>query len=723
MKILLLTNKLNLGGAETHIVELALALKRENIDVTVGSSGGIYELILKKNNIRHITLPLDRKDLSCIIESYIELKKDILKEKYDIVHAHARIPAFICMQLRKKIDFHFVTTCHYNFKNKGYTKRYTHWGECVFSISEDIDNYLIQTYNVQKNNIFRVVNGIDTNKFAKNEPIKEIIDKYKLDGKTVVYTTARLDEGSSEFITNCIKAIIALHEKYPNIVYLVSGAGELLSSFNSLAENINKMYSSPLVIFTGAVFNVWDYLNISSLFIGPSRSALEAISSCVPTIVSGAQGHIGIFNQDKVDECIETNFCSRKNNLADENVYIKDIDTILSMKKDDLDKIVKFGREFVCDNYSVDIMKKQYLAGYKKISSINYESNAVICGYYGNDNIGDELLLENIVCGLREKRGDLQFSVITSSKTKTKNDNNVNVIRKYDIVKIKKELIKTKTLIFGGGNIFQDKTSNRSLRYYAYIFKIAKENGCKVLIIGNGIGPISNNKNIQIVEQIIRDSDYISLRDKTSFEYVKSIKNENVFLTEDYVIGQKCENNTKILPKNEHYCVIIPKNNVIDINKLSSEINDIKEKYNINCVLLPFHLKEDSNISRMIAKKTNSIFANIKNEYELADIIKNSDFVISMRLHGGVIASNYNIPFMFIYDDRKLLEFAKNTYSEEQCKALCIENVEFKDEGILNNVSYMIENESDIQNKLKNDYETRNSTIDVDFSRIIDCIE
>ena len=85
MKILLVTNKFNLGGAETHILELALALKDDGHIVKVASSGGIYELILRQNGIEHIFAPLDSKEPSCVIESYNILKKCIKKDKYDEV--------------------------------------------------------------------------------------------------------------------------------------------------------------------------------------------------------------------------------------------------------------------------------------------------------------------------------------------------------------------------------------------------------------------------------------------------------------------------------------------------------------------------------------------------------------------------------------------------------------------------------------------------------------
>lgn len=712
MKILLITNKFNLGGAETHVLELAVALKKDGHDVTVASAGGIYELVLKRNEIEHVSLPLDSKDIACLIESYSKLKKLISSEKFDIVHAHARIPAFICHLLQKKLKFHFVTTCHYNFKNKGYTKKYTYWGDHVFSISEDIDEYLLNTYGIRKKNISRAVNGINTDVYKKGNPLPELIEKYGLKGKKVVYTTSRLDEGSSEFIFSCMKAVIALRKKYPDIVYMVSGGGELYEKFLQTAESINAMYPSPIVIFTNAIFNVCDYLNMASVFIGPSRSALEAISSGVPTIVSGSQGHIGLFDKKTTEECIRTNFCSRKMFIASEQKFICELEKVLSMKKNELDEITKYGRDFILSNYSVEIMKNQYETEYERISKIGFKKNAVICGYYGNDNLGDEMLLSNIIFGLREQKPELQFSVISSDKRKTAREHCINAIGKYSIGKIVKELRESGNLIFGGGNIFQDKTSVRSFRYYAFIAKLARKNGCKVILMGNGIGPINNKKCKEKLKKIILSADYISLRDKESYEYVKSFKEDNVYLTGDLV--------TDTIPgKTEEpggCFVLFPKEGKYDKTKLASCINELKERMGLECLIIPLNKKQDTKVAKYLCESADSLMEEKKDEFDILELLKNVSFTISMRLHGSVLSANVNVPFISIYDDPKLPNFAKDI--SDDFKTMCISYEEINEENLINAAKYAQYNRDSVAKNLDEAYLLRKKNVEGDFIRV-----
>ncbi|HWR61140.1 MAG TPA: group 1 glycosyl transferase, partial [Clostridia bacterium] len=59
--ILIATMRLDIGGAETHIVELAKGLSREGFNVVVASVGGVYEAELIKSKIKVYRVPLDNK--------------------------------------------------------------------------------------------------------------------------------------------------------------------------------------------------------------------------------------------------------------------------------------------------------------------------------------------------------------------------------------------------------------------------------------------------------------------------------------------------------------------------------------------------------------------------------------------------------------------------------------------------------------------------------------
>ena len=57
--ILLSLQQLTIGGAETHVVELAKELKRRGYNVVVTSKGGVYEKELAAAGIKHYYVPLN----------------------------------------------------------------------------------------------------------------------------------------------------------------------------------------------------------------------------------------------------------------------------------------------------------------------------------------------------------------------------------------------------------------------------------------------------------------------------------------------------------------------------------------------------------------------------------------------------------------------------------------------------------------------------------------
>ena len=58
MKILMTLMGLEIGGAETHVVELSMELKRRGHDVIIVSAGGAYQKDIEAVGIRHYYAPL-----------------------------------------------------------------------------------------------------------------------------------------------------------------------------------------------------------------------------------------------------------------------------------------------------------------------------------------------------------------------------------------------------------------------------------------------------------------------------------------------------------------------------------------------------------------------------------------------------------------------------------------------------------------------------------------
>ena len=116
--------------------------------------------------IRHYQAPLNQRSVTAMSRARRILRQVIEREKPDVVHAHARIPAFLCGILRRRMKFAFVTSCHGVYQVSGALKLLSNWGEHTLAVSEDIRDYLMKQYGLPVDRITLTINGIDTEKFS-----------------------------------------------------------------------------------------------------------------------------------------------------------------------------------------------------------------------------------------------------------------------------------------------------------------------------------------------------------------------------------------------------------------------------------------------------------------------------------------------------------------------------------------------------------------------------
>ena len=361
---------LDIGGAETHVVELALELKRRGADVSVASNGGVYEADLAKAGIPHYKAPMDRRSLRCMAKSYFIMRKLIRHEKPDIVHAHARIPGFICGLLHRKKRFKFVATAHWVFDVSGSLRRLTNWGQKTIAVSDDIKQYLIENYGIPQEDISVTINGVDTEKFSPDIAPDGIISEFRLDpNRPIICNVSRLDESAAAATRVLIDIAPQLHERIPGVQLVIAGGGDIFSELKEKADAVNAHTGSNTVTMTDARTDINCILSACDLFVGVSRAAIEAMASRKPVIMAGKEGYVGLFTPDKVQIAMDTNYCFRGCELTSHEPLLCDI-TEFFADTDYAKRAVlgEFGRELVIKEYSVKKMTDDCMKVYNAVS-------------------------------------------------------------------------------------------------------------------------------------------------------------------------------------------------------------------------------------------------------------------------------------------------------------------------------------------------------------------
>ena len=93
---------------------------------------------------------------------------------------------------------------------------------------------------------------------------------------------------------------------------------------------------------------------------------------------------------------------------------------------------------------------------------------AVLSGYFGFKNFGDEAILSLLVNKLQSLK--YSVTVISSNPDYTKAQfKHIRCVKTFDISNIAGFILKSDVLISGGGSLLQDVTSLKSLIYYLFI--------------------------------------------------------------------------------------------------------------------------------------------------------------------------------------------------------------------------------------------------------------
>lgn len=111
MRILYIMPGFDEGGAEVHVLNLIRGMVRRGHEVTLASSGGKLERYLPEN-VSIIHMPSHKKNPVTIISCALAIKRQQKKFKWDIIHAHSRVPAWIAWLASKFTGVKWIVTAH-----------------------------------------------------------------------------------------------------------------------------------------------------------------------------------------------------------------------------------------------------------------------------------------------------------------------------------------------------------------------------------------------------------------------------------------------------------------------------------------------------------------------------------------------------------------------------------------------------------------------------------
>lgn len=291
---------------------------------------------------------------------------------------------------------------------------------------------------------------------------------------------------------------------------------------------------------------------------------------------------------------------------------------------------------------------------------------------------------------------------------------------------------KSRLLIFGGGNLLQDSTSNASLRYYLYILRSAKSCGMKTAVYSNGIGPVLEAANLERIAAALSACDSVSMRENRSFELAKSLcpQNKNIRLTFDPVLLRESDGKNDIagtlgLEKGKYFVISPREIDRFSMKKLADAANLIAKKYGLRPVLIAMQRGEDLPVCRALAGDIPGSFVATENtdlQCVLA-LLADAAFLISSRLHTLICATSAVCPMMAYSEDVKLRSYLEYSGIAEIAGISPSADIKSTPQEIGNIADAVISRGTEIKAHIRASLPTWRALAEYEFSEMIKLIQ
>lgn len=292
--------------------------------------------------------------------------------------------------------------------------------------------------------------------------------------------------------------------------------------------------------------------------------------------------------------------------------------------------------------------------------------HAVISGYYGFDNLGDELILKVLTDELKEQ--GVRITVLSNNPKKTAEKYGVQAIHRMNFIDIVDALAQANLFISGGGGLFQDATGPMSPLYYGGLIHLADFFEVPICFWAQGVGPLRRPFSQKITATVLQKCDAIVVRDEKSAQLIEQISGLEPEVTADPVWLLKLPKATAepVVKKNKKQAVpfrlgislrpwpALTEARLQHLGALLLKWASSMEQP-VELLLLPFQKQEDTHLLDELAKSLQSEQISVRNiaSDQVLYTIKNCDAMLGMRFHSLILGLLADIPvYGLIYDPK-----------------------------------------------------------------------
>jgi len=266
---------------------------------------------------------------------------------------------------------------------------------------------------------------------------------------------------------------------------------------------------------------------------------------------------------------------------------------------------------------------------------------AVLCGYYGMGNGGDEALLATLLQMLPD--GVIPL-VLSGNPRETAERYGVTACDRKSLRQVWRALRQADVFIWGGGSLMQDSTSLGSAFYYGGLMELAQRLGLKTIAWAQGIGPLRRSLPRWLARRNFRGCDWVSVRDRASGQLLDDW-GISFTLAPDPVWALRREAVPGLwdLPAPRVAVVLRPHPDLTParLEVLAHALGSFQQATDTCILLIPFHPSQDLAIAHQVLPylSSNSHILPLSDPHQLRGVFEGVEMAIAMRLHGLIMAA------------------------------------------------------------------------------------
>ncbi|MFM7885674.1 MAG: polysaccharide pyruvyl transferase CsaB [Pseudanabaena sp.] len=271
---------------------------------------------------------------------------------------------------------------------------------------------------------------------------------------------------------------------------------------------------------------------------------------------------------------------------------------------------------------------------------------AVLCGYYGMGNGGDEALLATLLQMLPQ---DIQPLVLSASPKATENLHQVEASDRYSVLGLINAFKQSDLFIWGGGSLMQDATSARNPIYYGGLMGLAQGMGLQTVAWAQGVGPLKRVVSKWIAKRAFQGCHAVSVRDRHSSELLADWQIKSMIAPDPVWALESTPMDIYGDIVSPLVAVVLRSHPALTSCRLATiteALQNLQAQTNAYILLVPFQPSQDKVIAEAICDSLNDKFPKQsqiiiqKAPRKLKGIFRGVDLAIAMRLHGVIMAAS-----------------------------------------------------------------------------------